>query len=574
MKQSDYALKRGSLPFLILIFIIIPTGFLTGCEKRTTPELDKVEAMMKDKPDSALYHIYNINPENFNEAQYARYSLLKSQALYRNGIELTADSIIRPAVEYYSGHGSDYEKMLMHYYYGEIFSCGGMYDEAIGELLTAAEYGKKTTDDFYYPRILVCQAIAYNAAMNAMDGFKPLQEAEDIFRRTGDKEGLYYAIFEKAQAYENTLQRDSAEIIYKELLESDDSVAVAKRLYTQYGYGVCLSKDSLYKEALEMLKPYYSANTGNISNSLYSLLGELYARTGDTKMAKAMIDSVHPSNLSDSVEYYYSLLIYYDYLGDQQKHLAYFDSATIAATRIISKEYDFPAVKNQRDLTQKYLKQKTEESDQRRQMAVILSALGVIVITTLFIIIYRQRKKTRELRGQIRRKLSEYSSELKSLQEDLAEIEIGINEKKYLFMGLKQAYKRIDRICSGMLKSSSDSLNYRIMASELEDVVTKLKNKNSKEEFFKIVNIEYDGVIDKLKDDFGFNDEELSILAWSACGFSYITIGMLLGKTPNSIASKRTRLKNRIMSTESPNSELYHQIYGKREVHDEDENEK
>ena len=70
-------------------------------------ELDRAEAVMEEHPDSALALLDTLDRSRLTTREArARHALLYSQALDKNYIELTTDSIIRPAAQYYARHGS------------------------------------------------------------------------------------------------------------------------------------------------------------------------------------------------------------------------------------------------------------------------------------------------------------------------------------------------------------------------------------------------------------------------------------------------------------------------------------
>ncbi len=74
---------------------------------------------MQEKPDSSLYILKRIDSDKLSRRKdKAKYALLYSQALDKNYIDKTNDSLILVAVDYYQEHGTDQEKMLAYYYLG------------------------------------------------------------------------------------------------------------------------------------------------------------------------------------------------------------------------------------------------------------------------------------------------------------------------------------------------------------------------------------------------------------------------------------------------------------------------
>lgn len=85
-------------------------------------ELDAAEFVMEDYPETALAILDTMQRSRLvSREAAARHALLYSQALDKNYVDMTTDSIIRPAVEYYSRHGSADERLKAQYYLGCIY---------------------------------------------------------------------------------------------------------------------------------------------------------------------------------------------------------------------------------------------------------------------------------------------------------------------------------------------------------------------------------------------------------------------------------------------------------------------
>ncbi len=108
-----------------LIFLLISVSLLLpGCADRPHIKaiLDKAEAVMETEDPAAVYAMLDSidTAELPSRRLKARYALLYSQALDKNYIDLTTDSIILPAVRYYRHHGNAEDKLKTLYYLGRI----------------------------------------------------------------------------------------------------------------------------------------------------------------------------------------------------------------------------------------------------------------------------------------------------------------------------------------------------------------------------------------------------------------------------------------------------------------------
>ena len=75
------------------------------------------EELMNEKPDSALLLLEQIPVESLSHQQYADWCLLMTQAQDKCNIDLTSDSLIRIAVNYYEKRNSNPERQLLTFYY-------------------------------------------------------------------------------------------------------------------------------------------------------------------------------------------------------------------------------------------------------------------------------------------------------------------------------------------------------------------------------------------------------------------------------------------------------------------------
>ncbi len=150
---------------LIIVFALLILPLLsTGCgDGGSSPELDAAEAVIEERPDSALAIILSIDPKILNgkEAK-ARYSLLHAMALDKNYIDTADMSVIRPAIDWYSKHGTADERLKAMYYAGCIAGNGGDKDAEMGYYVKASNWIDEATDTLVICRLLVAQSFLYH----------------------------------------------------------------------------------------------------------------------------------------------------------------------------------------------------------------------------------------------------------------------------------------------------------------------------------------------------------------------------------------------------------------------------
>lgn len=123
-------MKKLSVIFYLLLSIVL----LQSCKvsSRYIEILDDAESYMDERPDSALAVLRAMDPDMFpGRKAKAKYALLHSIALDKNYIDLTTDSIIAPAVEYYRRRGDVESRFKCHYYQARIHENSGDIDNAL-----------------------------------------------------------------------------------------------------------------------------------------------------------------------------------------------------------------------------------------------------------------------------------------------------------------------------------------------------------------------------------------------------------------------------------------------------------
>ncbi|MBD8982759.1 MAG: hypothetical protein EGR83_12055 [Bacteroides cellulosilyticus] len=132
----------------VLAALLLAYCILAACT-RSSPNAQLVQAdsLMQKFPDSALYFLEKIRPEELNSLEdRAYYALLVTQVQDKNYIFQENDSLIRIAVQYYDSIKSTSMQAKAHYYWGCIWRNREIYPQALGRFFTAISYAQKASD--------------------------------------------------------------------------------------------------------------------------------------------------------------------------------------------------------------------------------------------------------------------------------------------------------------------------------------------------------------------------------------------------------------------------------------------
>ncbi|MGM9763641.1 MAG: hypothetical protein ACI3ZQ_06445, partial [Candidatus Cryptobacteroides sp.] len=144
--------------------------------------LQSVESFIEEKPDSALAVLQNIDGKTLHKnADRAKYALLLSMALDKNYIDVTNDSIIAPAVQYYAHHGSADEKLKTNYYLGRIYGNAGDSDNEMKYYVSAERYVHKSSDYNSIGRLYTSKALVYSGIYDFNDAIENQSISADYF---------------------------------------------------------------------------------------------------------------------------------------------------------------------------------------------------------------------------------------------------------------------------------------------------------------------------------------------------------------------------------------------------------
>lgn len=129
---------------LFLIAVLLSAGC---SQSETQVLLLQAESLMATRPDSALTLLESVSPTELTaSADKAQYALLLTQAQDKNDVELTNDSLISIAVDYYDAAG-DYALLAKaHYYRGRIYQRLSRMTKTIREFVRATSYSEEVQD--------------------------------------------------------------------------------------------------------------------------------------------------------------------------------------------------------------------------------------------------------------------------------------------------------------------------------------------------------------------------------------------------------------------------------------------
>lgn len=286
--------------------VLLTLIFLFSCKQNTNqsllPELNQAEAIMYEYPDTALLILEQMQvPPPSDRLQYATWSLLLTQARYKNYVTQSSDSLINIAYDYFIKQDDPQRKALSLYLKGALYAEWGDVDKALPHLLNAAEEVEKTSD--YQLGHLI------HLEIGSIYVYRVLYEyAKEAFRRSleyaefsGNKVYIASALLHIARIHSLIESYEESIPYYKEAINAAKLSKKPNTISSAVGELAAIYREcGNYSLALQHA---YKALSINIKENLpkeqdYLDIGDIYNRLGVRDSAYYYLkQSIHTDNI-------------------------------------------------------------------------------------------------------------------------------------------------------------------------------------------------------------------------------------------------------------------------------------
>ena len=178
----------------IAIFGTITICIGAGCSSSPVQKerLERAERVVNTYPDSALTILEDpLFKEITTPKLKALHSLLYSMALDKSYVDISSDSIIRYAVNYYSKRSNKLRKAQSYYYLGTVFYNAGEITKAAENYLRAKEAATNAGNSYLHGQICNTLGIIYYKQ-------NLFEEAAELYKESGKpylkNSNLYFSL--------------------------------------------------------------------------------------------------------------------------------------------------------------------------------------------------------------------------------------------------------------------------------------------------------------------------------------------------------------------------------------------
>lgn len=532
----------------IAIILLLPS---CGGRSNVSATLDSAETLMETDPDSALFLLEQLNTDSLTgKSDRALYAMLLTEALDKNQMKPTDDSLISIASDYYDRSSDNLRQVISNYYHGRVHFHNGNYNKAIVTFFKSKRLAEESNLPFWAG--MSCRGISdiYNESFNSAEEVKFALMEYDYIRQSGKQPYLNYALSDLAGAYINSREFDKASPIIDQMVDSAMKWEDANLYYMAQKQRVLIHLVlNEHSQALPIASDICTSDYAETSDSLHLSLA--LAETGRIDEAIGMLDSI--SDKKSQLVYVVKGLACkedHDYEGVISKR-EYLDSIT---TEEIKRQFNRNLTGSLVDYFE--LNSKLEEARRKAsQITAILISFCLLILFSMavFFAIRQNRHHKKTIEDKV--VLAE------QLQESLKLSNLKNSEAATLIKELSSSqYELLEQLIEIALQSKDQKVVRRRIADTVTKLFENLSIRSEKiEELEKKVDSRYNNLFSEFRTDLpNLKEADYMLFLFSVLGLSNAAISLFLKvDNINSVYERKRRLKNKIRQLGEPQSTKY-----------------
>ena len=590
-----------------ILFIAIFSALIglvaCGDKQVVTDVLNRAETLMDEHPDSSLVLLRTLTFDDFRkESNRARYALLHSQALDKNYIDVTSDSLISVAVEYYKDKDDVRGKFLSYYYEGRVHINAENLMKAMLSFSKAEQLGGELQDSLALGLLYSNLGDIYREYYDFPKSLASYQKAEACYGQASKEQHRLYAMLDQAEIVRNMGDVEESYRLLKEVQQGAERINNKKLDKTVLGnLFILYVKEERFEEAQSLydeLRSRYGLKDRTVP--FWGYTSRLFASQNDeSKALQALIQGWNLTKTSkDSVIMYNHAAKVYEHFKQPEKAYEYVVAATLLQNELVRVNLQQPILTIQNNYLSDELRNQIEKVDLEKRLRIVSTLL--IVVVAVIVIYFLQRVIRERYLKKLQQREAVYSKELQRLKDILMEKEQHVRiqvEQLNAEIIVHESYRRkveelkceivqkdesfhlfikeVDRVqeeqqvkqrelhaLAGKLFASrtklvNDLLDCIYSDADNKDLVRQrlallmeqvLKEYGPRKSVYlkleQTVDECYGGIMQQIRAKVLLPDEEsYQQVCYHLAGFSVKVIALLMGDTPNKIYKRRDRIR-------------------------------
>lgn len=530
---------------LAKIFVLLLVVAASACSS-DTKRLARIDAAMDADPAGALAQLANFDTDRLNSADLAYYTLLLTDARYKNYEPVAPDSLFNAAYDHFRSASDDkyirirFLKAVMDYDSRE-------YVAAIREALPAYERARAERNDYWTAKCAQLIADIYFDVFNYGQSEKYVSIAAKAYHRAGRESHHRYALTDLAAVRLN-LGKES------EALALLDSLEAAVRADNEPDSALleCIAANRLSAQ-LTLNEP---AEADGSAATLGTALDQSEALRASGRLAEAdsllSLAATMAASPEDSVRVQYAQYLQLMAEDRYREAAAVADSVMALQSEIAERMLKESVVAAQSD----YYRAESDAQLSRAKVyrVIMWVALAILlIIIVLVVIIYRTRIRAQaaELEASIAavaayRNLAEKSEQEAGRKDALLE---------ELF---RQKWSTINMLCNEYFERGDSDAARRAIVLNIESELSKLTSKGNLLKIEQAVDRYMGGTMTLLRAECAWlKEDDFAFIALVFAGLSARAVCMFAGIKYKYYYLKKSRLLKRLAESDASHRDLF-----------------
>ena len=567
---------KTSFSIRIAFFFIL--SFLAVSCHRDTDALNmtfsKVEKCMDLCPDSALNLLKGIHdPEKLWGESQATYALLMTQAMDKNYMKFSSDSLIALALNYYTITQTSpimYAKAL--FYHGRVMLELDKEEEALKSFLAAKDVYERTKDHKMLALILEEIGMINRRQELFDDALSNFREALDTHIRLKDSLGIISVSQNIARVYLFKSQWDSCSYYYNNALE----IAVKKNLSEisiLHELGILYRSMQELSEAERYFLAAYEKETDEEKKYMECLsLGYLYMQMGQTENARKYLKMSAKSSKA------YTQISAFDCLYFLEKDIDNFEEAIVyheLADSITNAMEELNSRELIASLQKKYENEKLQNDNLHMKVRytnfMLWGMIAFLIVVACMCYYYYKNRNNKKKIAEIESQIRENEEEIERYQQEIEDIQISKDQVLKENLMLEENRTKVgelngkiilltmqNKTLSEHLKELGGELNvgtssssfihaFRLLLAIKEGTLRGKLSNEERQKLFSLFDLMYWNYVTRLLERAPtLTKHDLEICCFLKFGLTHEELSCIFHTTSDSVTRAKGRLKGRL----------------------------
>ena len=541
-----------------LVIIILSIILLSACNNHEQIQFEKlqlIDSIAEVYADSSVTMLKEINRDSLssdNNKYY--YDLLKIRTNDKAYIAHTSDSAILSVIDYFENH--DFNNLLpVAYYYG-----GRVYSD-LGDAPQAMEYFHKALDceniNSHTKAVAYAQMAGLYHEQRVYDlAIHSYKKAIELNNNNNNITNSLYNTLNLANIYILQNRTDSAFILHNFVLNNAKELTNSSLILSS---NIQLANIHLlnnnYTSAHKILKSIKTSSFKEDSTAISNSFAQLYYKLNNIDSTLFYCNKLIKSkNLNIQLEGYNILAN----LHIKNKNIDDAYNAMIMSTKLSDTIRKLQTPQEIRQLSSIYNYQirerennKLKQKAQKHSLYLYISISGICILVLLLFIFHQQSRQKIHKKQQLIDNYAETILELRDLINSNASSHSAIINE--LFEG---RFSILNDIGNTFADLSDSTVDQKLLYKEVKEIISRFENPKTLTELEEIINRYKNNLMQKFRDDFpSLSNDEYQQACYHYAGFSPKFISILMHQKYPTIYKRRTRIKEKIMASDSAHKE-------------------